>query len=387
MAYTQLPNTGPYLPSIPDGVKGATASPGFTSTLLIDATGEKIAFCGRVWWPNRQATRNIRRVGFLFGTIVKAGGSALTISLQDVNLAAGPPIQPDGTQDQTVAITNADAAFATDTWYRSGVLSVDRSVAFGELLSVVLEYDGAGRLGVDSVILKGLTADVAGHHHQASSVLFTTGWTVVTVTPNIILEFDDGTFGTLSGSFPCSALGTIAYNSGSTPDENCLEGSFPFPCKVDGALIPFLPGAGGAAAADIVAYDGTTAITNGTVSIDPQAVEATNTQRQLDVTFGAELTFAANTIYRLAVKPTTVNNVTVYFFDVADANHLTCHDGGIAFVLNSRTDAGAWGTATATRRIFGGWRISSLDDGVGGSTIAVSTVQANIIQGVGIVGY
>ena len=101
----------------------------------IDLTGEKYGWTGTVWWKDRSVTsRDIRRARFLFGTVTKASGSALTFSLQNFDLANGPPGRPDGTQDQTVAIANADAGFASNTYYTTGNLSADRTVAFGEQL-------------------------------------------------------------------------------------------------------------------------------------------------------------------------------------------------------------------------------------------------------------
>src|SRR5690348_8383117 len=91
-------------------------SGGFASTLL-NATGQKVAFIGRMMNQARSA-KNLTKVGFRFGTVTKTGGSALTVSLQDVDLVNGAPVQPDGTQDQTVAIANADTGFATSTFYK-----------------------------------------------------------------------------------------------------------------------------------------------------------------------------------------------------------------------------------------------------------------------------
>jgi hypothetical protein len=142
----------------PSPVQNMGTAPGFANSLLIDATGEKIAFIGRFWNKDR-ATKNITKVGFCFGAVTKAGGSGLTVSLQNVNLGAGPPFRPDEIQDQTVAIANGDAAFATNTWYQTAALSTNRTVAFGELLAVVIEYNGAGRLGSDSVVVRGTSVD------------------------------------------------------------------------------------------------------------------------------------------------------------------------------------------------------------------------------------
>lgn len=339
-------------------------TPVLNTTLVIDATGEKVAFSGRVWFPSRTGTKDIRRVGFLFGAVTKAGGSGLTVSLQDVSTAAGPPMQPDGTQDQTVAVANGDANFASNTWCRTGVLSADRTVAFGALLSVVIEYDGSGRQGADSVVVAGLTSAQSGPFHQSVSTLYTASWVSQSVIPNVILEFSDGTFGTLMDAFPLSAINSISFNSGSGADEVALEMTFPGPVGVDAAGGIVSPNA--SADLDFVFYEGTSAIANGTVSASLRHMHSASAARPCVGQLPAAIALAAGTTYRLAVKPTTANNVALYYFDVSDANHLTCHIGGTSWAYTSRFDAGAWDAPTTTRRPFLWPWVCALSDGVGG---------------------
>lgn len=336
----------PYPPS-------ALISPGFTSN-LIDATGEKVAMVGRVWNKDR-TSKNITKVGFRFGAVTKAGGSALIVSLQDESTALGPVYQPDETQDQTVAIANADAGFAANVWYQTNALSSPRAVAFGERLGVVIEYDGAGRLGADLVNITGFTTAVTGRFLEAGGVLKTAGWAVSAALNDVILEFDDGTFGTLTSGLPGSATSTLAYNSGSAADEVALEFQVPFICRVDGAWV--LMSAAASASYDIVLYDAAGAVL-ATSSTDFHQIEAAASAKINEVAF-PEVTLAVNTTYRLSLKPTTANSVTAYFFDVANANHMQALAGGTAWFYASRVDAGAW-TPIATRRPFMGLRFSAL---------------------------
>src|SRR5262245_16743976 len=132
----------------------SNALPAVTSIGPIDATGEKIAFCGYFWHPEG-ISKDITRVGFRFGSVTKAGGSGLTVSLQDLNLTTAP-MQPDEVQDQTVAIANGDSGFTSNVWYRTNALSANRTLANGDAVCVVIEYDGSGRLGSDTVSLSGI---------------------------------------------------------------------------------------------------------------------------------------------------------------------------------------------------------------------------------------
>jgi hypothetical protein len=358
MSLVQIAGQGPQWPRIISPMP-----PAFANGLLIDATGEIIAMVGRVWFPGRTGTKNIERVGFRFGAVTKAGGSALTVSLQDVSLTAGPPAQPDGVQDQTVAIANANASFATNTWIRTGTLSANRTVSYGDRLAVVIEYDGAGRQGADSVVVSGFSNIAQGAFFENAPVLFAgAAWTAQVFSSNVILEFSDGTFGILDGGVATSAINTHAFNLNTgTADEFALAFQVPVPTVIDGLWATLLVASGGDL--ELILYDGTTALA--TVAIDANAITSNVARQALEPI--AEQTLSPGTQYYIAVRPTTTNNVSAYSFDVSDANHLTCMDGGINFNYATRLNQGVWAANTTTRRLFAGFRISQLDDGAGGS--------------------
>lgn len=360
MAFVQLSGPGTFIPP-PPSITALSLS-----SSVIDATGEKLAWTGRVWTPNR-GTKSIRNVGFLFGTVTKAGGSGLTVSLQDPSLTANPT-QPDETQDQTVAIANGDSGFTSNAWYTTGNLSADRSVAFGEALSVVVEYDGSGRLGSDAVNFRNPGFALFGGAASFPAVtLKTASWALQSVAPNIVLVFSDGTFGTLAGGFPCSAISNVAFKQDTAgSDEYAVEIPITFKCKVDGFWIVFSNSAA-TGDFDVVLYDGTTAMTGGTVSHEANWLAGGSETRLCQSLFSQEIELNAGTTYRLAVKPTqTTSTVTLWYFDVSVAGHMGLHTMGENCVLTSRIDGGSWAAATSTRRPLLGLRVSSLDDGAGG---------------------
>jgi hypothetical protein len=371
MSLQTIPGRGMLLPAPPWLIAGNT--PAYSASPLIDATGEKIAMCGRVWSKDR-TSKTINKVHFRFGTIVKAGGSGLTVSLQDLSTAA-TFIAPDETTDQYRAIATGDANFASNTWYTTGLLTHDgtdsgtkRTIAHGDPLAIVIEFDGSGRLGSDSVIIAA-TAAVASSHLSQTVLKSGGSWSQSNAIPNVILEFSDGTFGTMLMSFPTSAISSVTYNVDTgTADEYALEFSLPFAAKVDGAWFVATI-ANASYDFDLVLYDGTTAMTNGTINVDGAQNGAGGSVRYGEAPFPAEVTLAPNTTYRLSLKPTTVNSIALTYFDVAAAGHFQAHDGGTSFHMASRLNSGAWdstGTSSVylTRRPFMGIRISALDDGL-----------------------
>lgn len=359
MAFTTLPGQSLWYPDF----AVVTTVPAY-GNVVIDATGEKASYVGRVWYNGRASTKNITKVGFRFGAVTKAGGSALTVSLQDVNLTAGAPIQPDETQDQTVAIANANAAFATNTWIQTGALSANRTVSFGELLAVVIEYDGAGRLGADSVQVTYLQSNHV--MQQGTVVLKTAGWALGSnAQPAVILEFDDNSFGTLTGGFPSSNMAAQTFKSDTAgADEYALRFQVPFPCKVDGA-VALMSAAANTGDFDMILYDGTSAMSGGSVSIDANAMGLNNSDRVMMANFSQQVELAANHTYYMAIKPTqTTSNASLRYIDVSAANHFQAMPGGVECYEGKRIDAGAW-TDTTTRRPLIAVLISALDDGAG----------------------
>lgn len=354
MSYAQLIGPGLLFPDTPDVSQTIALTPA-----TIAATGDKIAFCGRVWFNERTGTKAIRRVGFRFGAITKAGGSAMTVSMQDVDLTSGPVIRPDGTQDQTIAIANADAGFASNVWYRTGTFNADRTVTYGDLLAVVLEFDGGGRLGSDSVALSGFTTSTSfsTFNNQLSVVTFVSAaWGNIGALPNIVLEFSDGTFGTLEKALPMVTINShsIAQNT-AVADEYACAFQVPFDCKVDGLWAVVSPSS--TSNFNLILYSGTTALQ--TVAVVTHSLATNSAPRNIYVPI-PETALSKNTTYYVSVQPSTNNALSVTSIDVNDANHLNTWPGGINANFATRVDLGAWSAATATRRFLAGARISSV---------------------------
>lgn len=350
MALTSIPGEGLWLPRYPEFAQTMISS-------LIDATGEKMAFLGPIWTPSGGA-KSIRKVGFRFGTVVKAGGSALTVSLQDIDLTTGPPYRPDGTQDQTVAIANANAAFVSNTWIQTGNLSADRAINFGDMLAVVVEFDGSGRLGADSVQIQSMPSTFTAHQSGVSE--FTTGaWVAKGSSASVLLEFSDGTFGCFLDGYP-ALTGNVTFNSGSSPDEYALEFQVPWECQVDAFWCYCAPQASGDV--DFVLYDSASSAL-ATVSVDYNTLSSAS-GTFLTRLFPSLITLSANTTYRLALRPASAATTFLYYWDVDQAAYMGVMPGGTAWRLATRTDAGAW-TTTTTRRPRMGLRFASLHDGSG----------------------
>jgi hypothetical protein len=315
----------------------------FSSLTAIAATGEKIAFCGQFQHADNSA-KSIERLQFRFGTVTKAGGSALTVSLQDVDATiASGIIRPDETQDQTVAIANADAAFVTNGFIRTGTFSANRSVSNGDWLAVVVEYDGSGRLGSDSVQMSLLSqAGVAN-----SGAVRKTGvtWASAGTTCGVILECTDGSFGYLSQSpIVPSTIATRSFASSSTPDERGISFTASSTTTIDAVVAQFVQ-SDVAADVDLVIYE------NGT-AIHTQAFNAAY-QRSVDngpnqYVLSSRVTFTSGSTYYVCFRPSTTTNVRLFEYQFNDAKMIETIGYPAGTGIISRTDAGAWSSVTTT---------------------------------------
>lgn len=353
-----------YLPRITHGLDEMTSFGSATSA--IDATGEKIAMFGPV-----KKTGNIRNIAFRFQSVTKAGGSGLTASLQDLDLTSGPVARPDGTADQTVAIANGDASFASNTAYLTGNLSADRAVTRGDLLAFVLEYDGSGRLGSDSVSLTRNGYRIANLSHGIAEYL-SSAWALTNSRPFCTFKYDDGTYSGFEESPFFTGIGNLDFHSGSTPDEYALEFSAPFSGKIDGGWV-FTAILFSTSDFSMILYEGTTALK--TAAIDANTLATPVSARVHHFVFPTPQEVTAGTTYRLAKRPDSTNRVLgPYYMDVPDAAYFDGLPGevGTEMAITSRTDAGSWAAVTSTRRPQMGVHYCAIDVGSSGGGLLVN---------------
>lgn len=332
-------------------------TPGNSIPQLIDASTEKVAAYGRVRWDttDRTVTKQISKVHFRIDGLTKAGGSAWTVSLQDVSLTASPA-QPDGTQDQTGALSNAAAV----NGWNIVTLASNRTVSFNDLLALVIEYNGGGRLGADALSL-GVTQAIADQRQLlGGATLFTGSWTDAGGCPSVMLEFSDGSFGEIDGGLPISGNFANDYNSGSTNEQAGALFTAPYTAKVEGWMMQGQPSSN-SADFDARLLDASNTLL-ASASYDANAIEVANANRNMEGLFNTEATIRAGQQYRLILLPTTVNNIRIRGDSINNATYLDAWPGGRNMTYTERDGAGAWAGNT-TIRMYCSLRISAILDG------------------------
>jgi len=352
-----------FTPSLTLGVPVREFAAAFSnlSGITIDASGEKIAFCGYFWNPER-ATKTVDGVEFLAGNITDSGGTIST-SIQNVSLTAGFPMRPDeGTP--LVSLNDRDLGLFTASAWNGYDFGASSSISFGQLIAVVWEF-GTG-FTTDVFNLQMLPTAANAPSHSCVSIGKTAAgpvWTNAASAhyPNVVLRCSDGTFATLFGAIPCSATTTLTYNNGSAGfDEIALGLRLPYPFTLE-AITAGIDMDGDT---NIILYDGTTALYTRLLDNSERSNSAS---RFLHVPVATLQACAANTLYRIGVQPNTATNISVRYLDVNEADHAALIPGVNEYLHYwDRINAGAWSNETTTRIPFIGLSIAKLDDGTGG---------------------
>jgi len=313
-------------------------NPAFTPALM-DATGEKITQSGQVIWED-EGTHDIESVSFKTGTIVATSNSVLEMSLQNVSLTSGPPQQPDEVQDQ-VSTFNINT-LTSDTW-TTKTLSSNRTVAHGELMAVVWDFNAGGRLGSDVLRISSLGVSSNPGYNLVTQKA--ASYSAISSVSNIIFTASDGTLGSLAYGFNCNSVTTIPFNVDTLVNDEIATG-VKYGCGVKLSGVQVFINIAAGANFDIILYNGTTALS--TVSVDANNYRGTGNPYLVIALFSSLQELAADTLYRIAVKPTTTNNVTLNAYDVTQAGELDFMLGE-DFHYWSRLDGGAWDNENTLR--------------------------------------
>lgn len=352
-----------------DPIGLANIAPLYAAAAIMDASTEKVAICGCVWHPTvKTGTINIRKIHFRCGAVTFNVLSAFQVSLQNISLTAGPPYQPDGVADQTVAI--AGGGLTANGWNTTGALSADRAVdlaadslgdANSRWLAVVFEETTFTAL--DSIIISAISGSVSGRRNIGGSALLNTGtWAGLANGGVIVLECDDGTFAFLRGCTPFSALSSASVSSTAAIRRAGWKFKYPTQRKISAAslLVNVPNGSDGR----LVLYDsdGTSELIS--VDVDNDSVYSASDGTLSEVDF-APITLAADTYYRWVFVGGTATAATVNYGDVNAAGHMDGLVGGQNHHWTQADSAGTW-TDTPTRRPHGGFGVSAVHDGAGG---------------------
>lgn len=326
-------------------IKIAATNVSYTSTLL-DASGEKIGFILQI-----PTTGNITKVGFATGTVTT--GDTMKVGIYTVDATTGDPTTTayGGMVAGTVAIADTD-----DNVWKLATLGTQCSATAGDLVAVVIEFNSyvAGNLNITRNAVTTLGGNIPyTDSFVAAAWAKSGGW------PNVTLEYG-GTYYSIPGVIPSSAISARAYNTGAANDEGGNLITLPFKCRAAG--IWFYGGIVGGLTVKLYNTDGTTVMASTALDKDQQVATSNGLRQAL---FATPQTLSAGSAYRTTILAAGASSEVLYDFTVDTAAAMGAWPGGTSVIYTTQDAGGGW-AQTDTRRALIGLLIDQLDDGAGG---------------------
>lgn len=334
------------------------STPGTSNTITLDGTNSKNARIGYFWRPDRKGG-NITQIHFDLSTIVKAGGSGFKVSIQGVT--GGPPAAPDGVIAQSFNVPNGDIGFNTNTWC-SGTLGSTFTASYGQLMSVVYEFDASGRLGTDSIKFQSMGGNASSATSESNSIISTnfngTTWTAQDVYPILAFLCDDGVWGTLMGSWVHQSFPSTLTLSQSNGKELGLQISPMFPMEIEG-IQAGIDVVSGTCQYTLNLYDGgldgtgSALIGSGATFVGARSYVA-GTTAYATLYLNSPVTVFSGHYFYLTLDPILGGSaaITVPLEQVPDPTMLVLNGGVVGSCLAQRTNAGAWSITPNQRPFF-----------------------------------
>lgn len=330
-------------------------------TFTIDAADEIAAGVFTV-----AKTGTVVRIHFSTGTVIT--GTTVEVRLETVDASNG---QPSGTLFGTnTSVSHVIADTDDAAWLRTSTLTGSANVTAGDRLAVVVKNPNTS-FGNMQIRRAPAIPGPPGLPYAVGPLASNKG----DQAPPLIcaLEYDDGSFSIPPLTLPVSSTSGITLSTSSNPDEIATYFTPTVPMRVIGWWATMTLASGANCRIQIYTSGNDTPVASDTVDSD---LTTSAGSRFYFSFFPATVTLSAGTTYRIAVLPTTTNNVTVQYFDVSSSylGLLDCLPGGQAMHYSSRNrssttdpDAAAW-SQTTNRRLGLGLIVDQFDDGAGGSS-------------------
>jgi uncharacterized repeat protein (TIGR02059 family) len=340
-----------------------------TTAYTMDAATEKVAFIGTVYIDGRPAgaktlstAGSVGKIHFLPGpaTFADTTGSPTTIrvGIQDLDdtaggSGAGVGAAVDGSFDVYGDLVAGTHTITTSTWKTVSMTSGTKDITHGQKVAIVFDMTVRGGGNTDSVQVSGVSIQVANagwpqvQHYTAS-------WARQSSLPICIIEFDDGTLGTIAGGLPVSAISGYTYSSSSTPDEYGVLFQLPFESTATSLWMIAKPTTN-AANGELILYSDPlgTPVAEATISLDANNFQLTDGVRFGEWVLPTAKTLAANTDYAVAFRPTTTTNVTLTYFTLPDATYRKFLAGTNVSRAHRTDNAGAFTSTTTVHPMIG----------------------------------
>lgn len=343
-------------------------------TALMDADQEEVQIIGHVVLAGGSGSKTFgtsSKIGWLPGASITFQATAtLRVGLKKasvIDAANGPPARATiGTAAFNVYkdLTGGTDTITSTTW-RTDTMSTNDganvTVNHGDLVAICFCL---------SITANAQSVKVRGHSttnttSRPTVTLVTSGPTYAAqaVAPNIIITFDDGSFGWIDGSlvYSASSIGTNIGNGVIYANVTTL----PVPVTIDAVAVMVTEA--GTTNFDVGLWsdpNGTpTAMTNGTVSVDPQQLGSAS-HRIIMVTLPTAQAIAANTAFAYGAKQNSATNIAVGSIDFDATTDMQADGLDSSCFAATSTGGAAFSTLNSGKRRMMAWfRVMKFDNG------------------------
>lgn len=356
------------------------ATNGTGAAVTLNAAGETCVFAGYVVLENPlSSSKTISAAGsgkivWNAGAVTFASGSTtFEVGIQDVSTAASPT-QGDGTFDVKATFTGGGGGITGSATNTSIMTSGTKTIANGDLVAIVFTMPARG--GTDSVVVNNTASAVPGITTVGGFPVVTDNTAgsyakTATSVPLAYIVFDDGTLGWFYGAPFYTNITSLAYNSTTgTADEygNVINYPFQFVALGIRATVNF---SGTSADGELLLYSdplGTPSVLK-TITLDATQSSATASALNIFGLFANPYVLPAKTPFGITLRPTTANNITMYYRSVASVTEgKTADIGTYNYAIRRLDNTGAFsdynGGTAKTRQISIGLVGSHVEQGV-----------------------
>lgn len=325
------------------------------STFVLDATGEYAAL---VFIAPK--TGNIDRFDFHVGAVGNSPDNGLRASLQTVDGATGLPTGTLLGATNNAAVTYAHSV--TTGWKNTDFAEV-AAVTRGQVIAAVIDIPSF--TASDNITISRWPTNTILVFPYGISAAGTKGTSDL---PVITIHYTDGYACLAGANHPGPITRALAiYNSGTAgADEVGLKFSVPFPCTLDKVSMVMAVAAG--ANFEVLVYDSDGTSVLSTTTIDGDVVASTSLG-VANFVLTTPVSIVANTGYRVTVRPTTANNVTLEYYTFQSLDLMDAMEGGSSMCLTSQINqGGVWtdhNSGTFGRPALS-LHLTAFDDGVSG---------------------
>lgn len=346
-----------------------------TTAAAMAAASERRAFIGYLKIAGSPSgTKTISfggggRIGFMTNSATfaaAAGATLLDVGIQGVSAAAGPAAQPDGTFTVKKTYTSATDTIGNGAWTRLAMSTGTASLSDGQLIAVV--FDMTQRGGADTVTLRLQTGGSSTNIPGCNTFTAAAWAATLTHTPNVVIEFDDGTLGTFSETMPFStAPGVETWADATNPDERGNIMQIPFNCTVDGMW--FWGGITDVNSTFTINLFSTpngtpTSLLSGAITVDPHKWGTVAIDKFNYIPFSAQVSISKNTDVAIAIRATGTTNLRLLPITVnASGDRFAISNGTTVGKTTRDGGSGAFAAASTTVLYQMGLNISKVISG------------------------